>query len=518
MNNNYKFGFYGKLPFYADFLHLSNNEKLVEEWEKWAQQTLHKSQQIHGKDYWLEQYVKSPVWQFMLTPGVINDSAYIGVMIPSVDSVGRYYPFMFYIKVVSNDLSSLLVADLSSWLAEIQDYILQILELDTYSFEELKRGIIDISNKYIDNNDSSDVKQIQEDYSTIVFSHSKYHHQQTLTQLQFITMLSCHNQSIWWCDETDTMKANSAVITGMPSARVYLAMLNGNWETYGITPFAINPTSSQNKNPEIELDSVSKPACEVDTCCESEELDISSDPTIDLRQHLNPKVSSQQIGLNDSTKAHAISHKGHLRELNEDSFLNESYRNLWVVADGMGGHANGDYASGKLVEALAATPLSNDFDTAFDLINQAVSYANRKLYEYSDETIGTTLSLLYICDNRALCVWAGDSRIYLIDSRGILKQITKDHCVDGESGYESNILTRAVGADETVELDQVIVDLEQGDRLFLCSDGVYGEIAQGQIANTLHNGLSSKHACEDIIEQVLQTEAKDNLTAIVVDV
>jgi len=523
MNNNYKFGFYGKLPFYADFLHLSNHEKLVGEWENWAQQTLHKSQQIQGKEFWLEQYVKSPVWQFMLTPGVVNDSAYIGIMIPSVDSVGRYYPFMFYVQVVSNDLSSLLAADLTSWLAEIQDYILQILELDTYSFEELKSNIIEISNKYIDSSNSSSIEEIQEDYSTVVFNHSEYHHQQTLTQLQFITMLSCHNQSIWWCDGSDVMPANSAVITGMPSARIYLAMLNGDWETYGITPFSINPTTNptpltEKEKIQTETDSLDKPPCEIDTCCESEEIDISNDPTIDLRQHLNPQEVSQHIGANDSNKAHAMSHKGHVREINEDSFLNESGRNMWVVADGMGGHANGDYASRKLVEALASTPLSDDLDTAFGLINQTVSHTNRKLYDYSDETIGTTLSLLYLCGDKALCVWVGDSRVYLIDNKGILKQITEDHCVDGENGYESNILTRAVGAEETVDVDQAIVHLEPGDRLFLCSDGVYGELDQGQIANTLHHGLSAKHACEDIIDQVLKTEAKDNLTAIVVDV
>lgn len=227
--------------------------------------------------------------------------------------------------------------------------------------------------------------------------------------------------------------------------------------------------------------------------------------------------------------------QGKVREKNEDAFINYPDRKIWVVADGMGGHDNGEIASRMVVEALADLELAQDFDERVKQITRSLRFVNKQLTQ-QDKTVvkgqlpsimGTTVVALLIEDYRMACIWAGDSRCYLF-RKGNIYQVTKDHAVWQELMDEQQLsmqeaqqqkgsfaLTRAIGADEELSLGIVEMEITTGDRFLLCSDGIYQYVSYDQLYQAMSK--ASPHlAIEQLFHDVLATEAKDNLTAIIV--
>lgn len=225
---------------------------------------------------------------------------------------------------------------------------------------------------------------------------------------------------------------------------------------------------------------------------------------------------------------------GKVRERNEDSFINFPDRKLWAVADGMGGHDNGELASRMIVEALADINLANDFDERVKQVTTSLRQVNRALTQ--DKTvvqgmqpsiIGSTVVVLLLEGHRMACVWAGDSRCYLFRDRN-LYQVTKDHALwqemvdkeglsieDAQKRQGSFALTRAVGADKELSLGIVEMEVMPGDKFLLCSDGIYQYITYDLLYHAITKPSPSL-AIESMFQSVLATQAKDNLTAVVV--
>jgi serine/threonine protein phosphatase PrpC len=134
---------------------------------------------------------------------------------------------------------------------------------------------------------------------------------------------------------------------------------------------------------------------------------------------------------------------------------------------------------------------------------------------------GTTVVVLLTQGATGICLWAGDSRLYRL-REGTLEQISVDHSEEeegtGDDGMprRANVITRAVGGREELELDQLSFDIKLGDRLLLCSDGLYRELSPEQIAEMLQNG-DAMSAVETLQLRVLRGEAADNVTVIVID-
>ena len=225
---------------------------------------------------------------------------------------------------------------------------------------------------------------------------------------------------------------------------------------------------------------------------------------------------------------------GKVREKNEDSFINYPDRKLWVVADGMGGHDNGELASRMIVEALADITLANDFDERIKQVTTSLRQVNRALTQ--DKTIvqglqpsiiGSTVVVLLVEAHRMACIWAGDSRCYLFRNRS-LYQVTKDHAIwqelvddeglsieQAQSRKDSFALTRAIGADKELSLGIVEMETMLGDKFLLCSDGIYQYITYDLLYQAITKPSPSL-AIDFLFQSVLATQAKDNLTAIVV--
>jgi len=230
--------------------------------------------------------------------------------------------------------------------------------------------------------------------------------------------------------------------------------------------------------------------------------------------------------------ASARSHVGCVRKLNEDAWLDRSDVGLWAVADGMGGHAAGDVASREVIRHLAGV---SDFSSAFAVrrnVRNALFAANAGLQRVALrdmlDTVGSTAVVLMAHGGHYACTWAGDSRAYLLRA-GELTRITTDHSLAQQmisAGAVSetevrtlpnaNVITRAVGARATLELDGVYGRIQAGDRFLLCSDGLFNVLMDADLRRILQSDCSVSSA-DQLIAAALAGGASDNITCMVID-
>ena len=227
-----------------------------------------------------------------------------------------------------------------------------------------------------------------------------------------------------------------------------------------------------------------------------------------------------------------VTHAGSVREVNEDSVLSKKESGLWVVADGMGGYEAGDVASKMLVDALDQITLGDSITSNIENIEQTVLDVNQQIIEHSNlvfegRVFGSTVVLVYLYENLGFVFWAGDSRLYRLRDN-VLNKITRDHSqlqemLDSnlllpeeiENYPDHNIITRAVGAEETLMLDFLAFKIKENDKFLLCSDGLYNAVNDNQVQTILNNGsihLNSKQ----LIETALEHGASDNVSFILI--
>ncbi len=237
---------------------------------------------------------------------------------------------------------------------------------------------------------------------------------------------------------------------------------------------------------------------------------------------------------------------GRVRDHNEDSFLVDKKLNLFVVADGMGGHAAGEVASSVAVRTVRESLLGDrDSLLAFEqghggtsrtdvvrLIELSVQQACSAVYQLGQEDeskrgMGTTLDALLIVGSRGFIAHVGDARIYLY-RQGSVHQLTEDHSLINEllkrgrltreqieKVQYKNAVTRAVGVYESVEVDVFDFDVLAGDRFLLCSDGLHGYLEDGELS-ALFEQTPEEELSQRLIDLANERGGKDNITAVVV--
>jgi serine/threonine protein phosphatase Stp1 len=245
-------------------------------------------------------------------------------------------------------------------------------------------------------------------------------------------------------------------------------------------------------------------------------------------------TSTSQATKAMSVSSYGITDVGKARKHNEDSMLDRAEIGLWVVADGMGGHAKGDVASQMIVEAMKKVHEGVKLESYIDDIEERLLDVNQRLVNKAREsekktTIGSTVVLMLAYEKYCVYAWAGDSRLYRLRNKE-LRQMTIDHSqveVYVEQGLISreeaavhphgNMITRAVGAADVLYLDMDIQELQSGDRYLLCSDGLTKHTNDIEFEDMLQNG-TPEQTCKALIEQTLDRGAGDNVTAIIIDI
>jgi protein phosphatase len=236
----------------------------------------------------------------------------------------------------------------------------------------------------------------------------------------------------------------------------------------------------------------------------------------------------------------ARSDVGMIRSGNEDSFFAHASkeRGLFIVADGMGGHAAGEVASEMAVQ-IVARELQNLQDvgnsSARNVVGTALRDANHAIYERTiaesdKQGMGTTASVLVVSPGRYLIGQVGDSRIYMLRD-GALKQLTKDHSyvqeqVDAgfltpeQARYHpySNVITRCVGASDDVEPDTYVGELRDGDVFLVASDGLTGMVDDRRLQQLLLSRASAGRLVDALIAEANYRGGLDNISAIVVQI
>ena len=234
-------------------------------------------------------------------------------------------------------------------------------------------------------------------------------------------------------------------------------------------------------------------------------------------------------------RSFALTHPGTRRRLNEDSYVDRAEAGLWAVADGVGGADAGEVASASGSAALAAIPAGLPGEQMLAELRQRLQAVHGELQTMAAArnppgTIASTAVVLMAAGMYFACLWAGDSRSYLLRD-GVLRRLTRDHSLvqamvdagtlsEAEADHHprANIITRAVGADiDDLVLDKVSGRLQHGDRFLLCSDGLCKTVPFRQMADLMgtDNGVPPP---QSLIAAALALDVTDNVTAVAVEI
>jgi len=229
-------------------------------------------------------------------------------------------------------------------------------------------------------------------------------------------------------------------------------------------------------------------------------------------------------------KSIAATHIGLVRKLNEDAYAERSDIGVWVVADGMGGHAAGEVASKAVTDAIVGLAPHDNFDEMLETVKRCLKDTNQRLRKHADALAlarapGSTVVVLIINNSQGAVVWAGDSRVYRCRDKQ-LTQLTRDHshvqslvdqgfikAEEAESHPLANIITRAIGILEPVDLDSRQFEVLPGDQFVLCSDGLTRMVSNQEIESAM-TSLSSDKAVQSLLQSALDNGASDNVTLI----
>lgn len=237
-------------------------------------------------------------------------------------------------------------------------------------------------------------------------------------------------------------------------------------------------------------------------------------------------------------KTFSMTDIGRRRKLNQDTVYTCEHplgnlHNLFIVADGMGGHKAGDYASAYTVKAIEREVEICESDSPIRILREAITVANSEIYvkastEADFAGMGTTTVAATIDNDTLYVANVGDSRLYLIDSD--ITQVTKDHSLVAEMVRkgtldesaarlhpDKNIITRAIGASSNVEIDFFEVELNDGDIILMCTDGLTNMVDDDDILRIVRTSTDVADITENLIKMANHNGGKDNIGIVIIE-
>lgn len=486
-------GFYGKLPSHGDFLRRRVSDGFVHVWDGWLQECIAASRAALG-ERWLDVYLTSPAWRFASARGILGAGPVIGLMVPSVDRVGRYF-HLTLVAALPDHVNIISAASAAARFFESAERLaVDTLAAETVDFDAFDECVIQLAEELAPV--TAPLRVVLDPGATAVLGDAADGGWQipigapselapVFEQLLSWRLMSLYEPlMLWWTDGSSVVEPSCLIGRGLPAPEAFAAFLDGSWDRRQWQSLRAQVDSSRSHS---------------DT--------VVNDP-------MPPRFRS--AGATDV---------GRLRSVNQDCFLERSDVGLWAVADGLGGHSEGDVASQMVCDALAEFVPDASFEQMIDAAGERLHRVNDYLVRASKRPhnaalIGSTVVLLLVRGTRCAVIWAGDSRVYRA-RRGRLEQLTRDHSLAAESqelavGEAANAITRAIGGEPTLALDIFRDRVRTGDRFLLCSDGLTRAVPEERILEWMaHENIGA--AVDGLIAATLQAGAPDNVTVVIVE-
>jgi type VI secretion system protein ImpM len=487
-------GLFGKLPSHGDFLRRRASDAFVDAWDAWLRECLAESRTALGEG-WLDIYLTSPAWRFVCAAGASGPAPVVGLMVPSVDRVGRFFPLTL-VSVLPDDVSPIAAANGSTGFFDAAEQLLiDTLASEEIDFPQFDEAVLQLAGT-LESLTVPPPVVLEAGAAAVVGDGGGQAWQIPIGSSAelapvFEQLLSQRLSSIYsplvifWTEGSSIVEPSCLITKGLPAPATFGALLDGSW---ALNRWSVAPAR------------------------------IDSGATIELRMEEAPPAGP--VGFRSA----AASDVGLTREINEDAFIERPDAGVWAVADGLGGHRAGEVASHMVCDTLADLVPDPTFEGTIDTVRQRLQMVNEHLLRtgtrvtLADRSASTVVVLLVRGIHCAI-LWAGDSRVYRFRA-GRLERLTRDHSVEDSEGLDgrdlSNAVTRAVGVQKVLSLDLLRDTVRPGDRFLLCSDGLTRTLSEEKIGSWLENKPIAT-AVEGLIADTLAAGAPDNVTVLIVE-